>query len=223
MQDCFLDGTKEAQKAAGAMWDCYEDNPIDHCLDHWCLEHAQSPDDCPEVQECVEQTLALCQDETYACFPPGTMNCFDMSLCVYTCPEGNNDCVEYCFGEGSIEATDQWNAIYYCLVDNGLEDCADGDDECLTLVFDACKEEQHACRSGEATCKEVWDCLDTCGPMDEVCTLECIWNGTGDAQDVYQALVDCGQAECGDEPAADCRGDVLEGACKDEFDACVDG
>ena len=222
VQDCYQSGTIEAQKTASAMWHCYDEAGAYDCWD-LCLDDPEPPIDCWQAeQECLEEALSQCQDETDACFPPGTLNCFDMSLCAYTCPEGDGDCIQDCFDEGSDEASELWNAIYYCMVDNGLEDCADNDEECFELVFGACKEEQYACRSGEATCKEIRDCLDTCGPVDEWCTLECIWNGTGAAQDAYQAVVDCVQAECGDDPAADCQSEAFAGACKDGLDACVD-
>ena len=69
MQECFQNGTKEGQKTASAMWDCYEDAGVYDC---WglCPDDAQSTDDCPaEAQQCFDETLAECQDETDACFP----------------------------------------------------------------------------------------------------------------------------------------------------------
>jgi len=71
MQDCYQNGTKEAQLTAGAMWDCYEDAGVYDCWD-LCPEDAESTDDCPpEAQVCFDETLALCQEETDACLPPG--------------------------------------------------------------------------------------------------------------------------------------------------------
>ena len=221
MQACYQSGSQEAQQAASAMWDCYEEEGV---YDGWdlCPEDAQSTNDCPpEGQECFEVALEKCQEITYACFPPGTMNCFDMSLCVYTCPEGNDDCVQDCFGEGSVEAADGWNAIINCLEDNGYFECPENDTECIETAYGACSEEVYACRSGEATCKEVWDCLDTCGPMDEVCTLECIWNGTGEAQDGYNAVIDCVIEMCGQEADQECMNNALAGDCSSSYNECL--
>ena len=185
-------------------------------------DDAESTNDCPpEGQECFEATLALCEDATYACFPPGAMNCFDMSLCVYTCPPGDGDCVQDCFGEGSIEASEQWNDIANCLEDNGYFMCDEDDPDCTETAYGLCSEEVYACRSGDDSCLEIWDCLDSCGPMDEPCTLECIWSGTGDAQDGYSEVIDCVAEECDQEADQECMNEALAGACADSFNACL--
>jgi len=220
-QDCYQSGTLEAQQTATAMWDCYEDKGVYDCWD-LCPDDAESTNDCPpEGQECFEATLALCEDATYACFPPGAMNCFDMSLCVYTCPPGDGDCVQDCFGEGSIEASEQWNDIANCLEDNGYFMCDEDDPDCTETAYGLCSEEVYACRSGDDSCLEIWDCLDSCGPMDEPCTLECIWSGTGDAQDGYSEVIDCVAEECDQEADQECMNEALAGACADSFNACL--
>ena len=71
MQNCDQSGTIEAQKTAAAMWDCYDEAGVYDCWD-LCPADASSMYDCPpEGQECIEKSMAQCQDATNACFATG--------------------------------------------------------------------------------------------------------------------------------------------------------
>jgi len=145
MQDCYQAGTKTAQKTASAMWDCYENAGVYDCWD-LCPEDAGSTEDCPpEGQECFDETLPQCQDETDACFPPGFLSCSDLVVCIDTCPADPPGCPEACLDAG----TEPGLAAYW-----DLQDCIES--ECGTEPAAACREQSvgGACSEAFSACAE---------------------------------------------------------------------
>ena len=84
-----------------------------------------------------------------------------------------------------------------------------------------------ACLNG--TCQIAWDCetllncLWDCPEDDEVCTSGCWQNASTEAQEQYIMIWECILEVCGPEPVEPCPGQaILQGDCKDEFNACLD-
>ena len=145
-QNCYQDGTIEAQKTATAMWDCYEDEGVYDCWD-LCPADAQSISQCPpEGQECFDETLGLCQDATNACFPPGFLSCADIGLCIESCPAGAPDCPQECVAAGTAPAQDAFWKLQECI----LSECGEGSTaECQAYAIEGpCKDAFDACVGG---------------------------------------------------------------------------
>ena len=145
-QNCYQDGTIEAQKTATAMWDCYEDEGVYDCWD-LCPADAQSISQCPpEGQECFDETLGLCQDATNACFPPGFLSCADTGLCIESCPAGAPDCPQECVAAGTAPAQDAFWKLQECI----LSECGEGSTaECQAYAIEGpCKDAFDACVGG---------------------------------------------------------------------------
>ncbi|MBM4356402.1 MAG: hypothetical protein FJ109_21845, partial [Deltaproteobacteria bacterium] len=124
-----------------------------------------------ELEACLEETFAPCQDYYYECFH-GDLDCQQLNDCFGACPqvpEGQpNPCVSDCWANGTVKAQKTYAAIIECLEKNGYWDCAQGDQKCLSEAEAACQAELDACfPPGTATCKEIVDCFGTCASTDE--------------------------------------------------------
>ena len=73
------------------------------------------------------------------------------------------------------------------------------------------------------SCVEINDCLSGCNPNDQACMQECMNQGTVDAQNQYNAIIQClidnGAQQC---PSGDaqCQNDIILEHCMTEYETC---
>lgn len=224
-QNCINSAPLSAAELFNALNNCLMNADYFKCWDI-CPNGREDPDcDKGALNDCFEDKSAQCEEELAECFPPGVWTCKEGWICIQTCPDSDSDCVQDCMGEMSPEAQDQWNAFIDCLDENGYFECFDLPEEdqaaCLQPPWEICQPFLSECASGEATCKDIWDCMDTCSPIDEMCPYECLYDGTPEAQNAYYSVLDCVVEQCGDQPTQECFNNALEGACGSLYNDCI--
>jgi hypothetical protein len=130
-------------------------------------------------------------------------------------------CREACYEDVGKEGYTKWMKFIVCLGKSGSWDCAEGDDACLQAAWDQCQPEFQDCAHGDLSCKEIWDCLETCAPTDQLCGLACLVSGTVEAQDQYDGIIDCLIEQCGEEATQECQDQALKGACSEKYNDCL--
>ena len=197
------------------------------CLDETgyfaCL--GEFDENSPELDECRDEALEQCADEYAICGPPGDGTCVDLYLCIIACPEGDAGqvCAQDCFGDASIKALDAWQLFIDCLDANGYFDCPEGDTDCYEAAWDLCDATFKECAHGEDACFEIFGCQEDCAPNDQICFLQCIVYGSIEAQNMFDAIVDCVVEECADDVTPECENQAIEGPCHTLYDECVEG
>ena len=90
-----------------------------------------------------------------------------------------------------------------------------------------CNDNTGMCEAAEALdCVGINDCLSACNPNDQACIQECMNQGSPDAQNQYNAIIQClidnGAQQCppGD---AQCQNDIIMEFCMDEYTTCFPG
>jgi len=173
---------------------------------------------------CVEEN---CAAEIEACFGgagpgggagvPGDANCGEFFTCANACPEGNQGCVQQCFGALSEEGQALFSAWQMC----ALNGCGNPpEDACVQdNLENNCDAETRACIGqgrmfGAAGCGDSWTCILDCAPMDNACQEACLNNATEDAFFELQDVFGC-VAENMCENPAECA------PCQAEIDACA--
>ena len=217
-QNCVNAAPIEIQMAYQNLITCLDQSGYFTCLDEF-------PEDSPELDECLNEAYDQCTDEHYACWPPGDGICVDLYLCIIGCPEGDAGqvCAQDCFGDANIEALDTWQLFIDCLDANGYFDCPEGDSDCYQAAWDLCDVEFKECAHGEYTCQEIFGCQENCAPTDQICFLQCIVYGSIEAQDTFDAIVDCVIEQCGDNTTPECENQAIEGPCSDLYNGCIGG
>jgi len=146
-------------------------------------------------------------------------DCGDLYACLINCDEDYN-CQDGCIGAAPPEVFEQFNAIGICLEAAGYFDCMPGDDACLAAGMAQCQYEMDTCFSGALDCIGITECMGGCVSGDSGCNTVCYFSGTNEAEDDYDAMIDCVIDNCGDDPTAECWDDVLAGACAELGATC---
>jgi hypothetical protein len=217
-QNCVNEASLPAQMAYNNLIQCLSDSGYFDCFD-------QFPEGSEELDACLEKAFDPCMDYYYECFH-GDLTCQELNGCFSTCPEvpegQPNPCINDCWSSGSVEAQKTYTAILECLDAQGYWDCAQGDNECLSNAEAACQAEFDACfPPGTMTCKEIFDCMDTCAPTDQACFSNCYQSGTKEAQTMFGEIVDCIIAECGEQATPECEDAALKGTCSQQYNECL--
>ncbi|MBM4353890.1 MAG: hypothetical protein FJ109_08855 [Deltaproteobacteria bacterium] len=212
-QNCVNSASLPAQMQYNNLIQCLSDSGYFDCFDLY-------PDGSDEQSGCLEERLAPCQQVYDECFHPGDF-CEELKDCFAACPvvpEGQpNPCISDCW---TFYVDD--NHVVECLDANGYFDCAPDDEKCLSDAEGECLAELNACfPPGILTCKEIFDCMDTCAPTDQACFSTCYQSGTKEAQGEFGAIVDCVMAECGEEPTPECEDTALAGVCAEVHALCM--
>ena len=224
-QNCINSAPIEWQMAFNELYECMIE------VDYWaCWDICPDGEDDPgcdkqALNDCFEEKMGPCEEQFVVCFPPGTWTCKEGWICVVTCPEGDEECPQECLAELSSMGQELWNAFIDCLDENGYFPCFDlPEDEqeaCLAAPWDTCQPFLSACASGDKNCKDIWDCMDTCSPIDDLCPYECLYDGTPEAQAAYFTLLDCVIEQCGDQPSQECFNSALDGSCGSLYNDCI--
>ncbi|MBM4354036.1 MAG: hypothetical protein FJ109_09625 [Deltaproteobacteria bacterium] len=218
LQNCVNEASLPAQMAYNNLMQCLSDSGYFDCLD-------QFPEGSEELEACLEKAFEPCLDYYYECFH-GDLDCQEMNQCFNACPEvpegQPNPCISDCWSSGTVEAQKAYTAIIECLEAQGYWDCAQGDNKCLSDAEAACSAEFDVCfPPGTLTCKEIFDCMDTCAPTDQPCFSNCYQSGTKEAQNMFGEIVDCIIAECGEQATPECEDAALKGTCSQQYNECL--
>ena len=164
--------------------------------------------DCAEGLFCVG-----CQCSTEA------MTCGDFYACIISCDEDYN-CQDACLAAAPEEAMAQFEAIEICLGAAGYFDCFPDDQDCIDTAMAQCQAELDACFQPNLDCPGITACMSDCPEGESGCTALCYFKGLPAAQDMYEAMIDCILAVCGDEPTDECWEQAIAGDCQAESAAC---
>ncbi len=218
IQNCINEAELGAQVIYNNLIQCLTDSGYFQCFETYM-------DGSVELDACLEEKFAPCQDYYYECFH-GDLDCQGLSDCFGNCPEvpdgQPNPCVSDCWSQGTVEAQKTYTAIIDCLQKNGYWECAQGDQKCISDAEAACQAELEACfPPGAATCKEIVDCFGTCAAGDQECVSACFESGSGQAQDDFAAVANCIVAECGEQATPECEDKALKGNCAEAYKKCM--
>ena len=229
---CYETGTLAAQNQVDDLLGCLQDN----CKD--ITDDAQ-------FQTCANNK---CGDPIDTCFPgqTGDQTCTQVDACMALCANGDQPCLQTCFGTGTRAAQEQYNALVQC----ANSKCASETDAtyqgCLTSK---CGAELNACMPGsgctdvdqDGTCAED-DCNDAAGTVhpgagescgnrvddncngqtDEGCATEPVC--TDADSDGVCAPADCKDDDATIKPGGSERcGDGLDNNCNDQTDEGCEG
>ena len=186
---CYGRGTPEAQSMLNAMLQCFQDK-------------CNVPD--AQFQECATTN---CSNEINACFPgqSGELTCEQSYGCMVDC-NGDQTCVNNCYGQGSAAAQGQLGNLFQCFQDM----CGSIQDEAL---FRECARSK--CVTQLLACMPPADCqpvgAGTC-PDGQAC-----WLWLGGRTDCFPSDglgdgVACDPAKTGTRPCADGLGCAVDGA-----------
>ena len=140
-------------------------------------------------------------------------------MCIQTCGQ-DQTCAQGCVTAASPQAQQQFGALQQCFQASG---CAQDDQQCLQS---ACSAQINSC-SGSAgpgtptgdtlSCSGILNCLNDCGPNDEMCGQQCFGNGSPTAQQLFNSVGMCAQNSNCPENDDQCFLDT----CSNEINACT--
>lgn len=142
-----------------------------------------------------------------ACVAGGDLSCVGYFVGLQHCEAGDNDCPVDCRTAVVAAAGDLADRVKECF-DTTCDHCA-GDVDCLRECGGAvCGQDYLDCFASDATCYDVYTCVDAClrtttyGTAEgDACRADCIAQGTPDAQTDYLALELCIREEGDCDPA----------------------
>ena len=177
---------------------------------------------CYYLGDCAEDMIEKCMDEYLACFH-GDMNCIEIYLAMLDCPPGQEaySCTSKVRTKGTIEAQKSWMAIVDCLETSGYFECPEDDENCLNDAWMMCDEVIKDCLHGPDTCSSILECLESPYAADPIYYQSCVLWGTIEAQNLYQAVVDCVIGECGETPDSKCKETAYAGTCSGALTVCL--
>jgi len=122
-----------------------------------------------------------------------TLSCGEVRECFDECDD-NAGCQADCFVRASADAQQELLDYYWCRMQkcyNSSNREACGETKCFEYK-DACETNPE----GTASCRQVFDCVDSCDWSDEHCFTDCLYWGTNTAQSTYIDLWQCFEDEC---------------------------
>ena len=213
-QQCFNSASPEGQQRFQAVATCAQQN---QCQDDACLN-----------QFCAEE-MAGCGLGGGGGNPGGggggNATCGEFFMCAQMCPQGDQGCLQQCFGQLSPEAQQVFMSLQQCIQSNMCET-----DEC---VEENCGAEIEACfggagpgggeppAPGNANCGEFFDCANACPANDQACLQQCFGSLSEEARDLFTTWQMCAINGCGNPPEDACVTDNLENNCDAETRACI--
>jgi hypothetical protein len=141
-----------------------------------------------------------------ACVPGGDISCVAYFVCLDNCDAGDGACPTNCRTAVAEDAGELVDRVESCF-DASCDTCADLD--CLRACGVAsCGQDYVDCFSGNATCYDVYTCVDEClrtttydTDESEACRANCLATGTVEAQSRFLALEQCVRQEGGCDPS----------------------
>ena len=125
-----------------------------------------------------------------------TADCVGIVGCMNNCPDNDNGCLVDCYNTGTDEGRSRYDALSRCVGENCGNLTGTAYDTC---VESRCGTQQDSCFTapvGNNTCKQVYDCIGACPANDQDCGWNCYGQGTRTAQEQYDAMGECFDANC---------------------------
>jgi len=168
----------------------------------------------PEAQQqCIDQN---CSNEYLACFH-GDLTCNGMMGCLNACPDNDQNCVNGCFTNASVEAQSQYNAIGQCAQGNGcLAMTGMAQQNCL---LEKCAAEWDGCFQGTLNCSGLLGCFQGCGATDDLCMMDCLGKTKASSQAAYYAIGTCIQQQCCPTDPNQCQGTAYQTCAQNAYGA----
>ncbi len=149
-----------------------------------------------------------------------TKSCKEVLDCMQACPQGDDGCPVDCYLQATSDAKQKFDAMQQCFVQqcgqlqgNDFQTCAG--QKCGDLI-ETCS----PLKTGDASCKEVYECLTNCGQNDANCQQACVESGTKQAQDELFAMFDCFDQQCGQVPDNE-FGQCAADKCSAQITTCM--
>jgi hypothetical protein len=196
--------------ATFACLDCISQCDGKQCGDDGC---GGSCGECPCAgEECCAAAVECGNDAQ--CFVPPLEGCSAVADCV------GSDVIEACSGPceaaADVKSWVDYTALTDCFADCGPQDWPPDPDGCEA----DCYELQVQCFNGDATCSEIYDCLQNCPEGDVTCFADCPAQGTAEAQLQLAALVNCLVVQCPGDATEECFQAALEAECLVVWNVC---
>ncbi len=205
---------------------CKEDVCVPSCkstCDPKSVPSSTSDPNCPTIY-CGEKSTDGCGGICYdkICSEPGA-SCDSIFECMGNCGEGDSNCKDNCFQQGSTSGKQLLVSLSECFSDNGGSACPDY--ECwITVMADHCLSEYKACFNYLLPCWKLYGCTGGVPAADWFEAAEaCIGSGMPSDQLEFLDLMDCIYESCGNPPTQSCLDSSISngGKCDSQYDACM--
>lgn len=235
-QQCALRTPAEPRRRYDALVACSQAN---RCADFACVERecgaalqacVNGPQAAPEPDPQQPEPQPDPQQPDPQPQPGGDLSCLDLLECGSRC-NGDQGCFEGCWRQASALGQQQYGAYADCAFANNCRDSACAERMCGN-EYATCvgRQPQPADpqqpgpgedpgQGGGAVlaCGTVLQCMEGCGPNDRQCHQNCFFQGTHEAQFLYNQLANCAMANFCENRAC------LEQVCPNELSMCVNG
>jgi len=146
----------------------------------------------------------ICEDG--ACVPGGDLTCVAYFVCIDGCDATDAECPTTCRTAVADAEGDLTDRVAACF-ETSCATCEDLD--CLRdCGLTNCGQDYVDCFSGDATCYDIYACVDACyrshtygSTESNACRADCLATGTVEAQNFFHVLEDCVRQEGGCDPA----------------------
>lgn len=158
--------------------------------------------------------------ESGKCTTPavGTLSCAQVSACYVNCNDA--ECKTGCVGQGTLFAQQKLKSLQNCL--KAVCAAAVTNDEALLCIYSNCGDEQAACLgSGSGKCKDLNDCMTSCGNNAQ-CTTNCQTAASKQAGIDFYTLMVCVDQNCANEQG-DAQVACAQNLCASAFTKCFGG
>ena len=179
----------------GVQPSCLEDDEL--C---WCKAGCQEDGSCDN---------SLCS----------VQSCMTVRNCIDAC-DGENRCRARCYRTGTKEALSILQDVVFCY----YMQCNDSGGTFEECAREKCGYALGKCiplETGNQTCKTVLSCLKGCPEGDAQCVLDCYNDGTEEAKQQAEQLIECYQQHCDEFPNPTHRWSCGWEACATEIETCM--
>lgn len=242
-QDCALRTPAEPRRRYDALVACSQAN---RCADFACVERecgaalqacANGPqaNPQPDPQQPDPQQPDPQQPQPDPNAPGGQLSCLDLLDCGVRC-NGDQACFEGCWGQATALGQQQYTAYADCAWENNCRDSACAEQMCGN-EYAACTGRQpqpdpqqpdpqqppqgndpgNPGGGAVLSCGTILQCMQGCGQNDQQCYQNCFFQGTNEAQFLYNQLANCAMANFCEDQAC------LQQVCPNELSMCVNG
>lgn len=239
-QDCALRTPAEPRRRYDALVACSQAN---RCADFACVERecgaalqacVNGPQANPDPPQPDPQQPDPPQPDPQQPGPGGQLSCLDLLDCGVRC-NGEQACFEGCWRQATGQAQQQYSAYADCAWSNNCRDAACAEQMCGN-EYAACTGRQPqqpqqppqnndpgfddpGNQGGGAvlSCGTVLQCIEGCGGNDQQCNQNCFFQGTNEAQFLYNQLANCAMANFCENRAC------LQQVCPNELSMCTGG